>query len=96
MIDIGNIITLDNNEEYLVLEQIEEEGKKYIYTVKVLEDDKPSNDSLIFEVLVDTSGEYVRNIDDKELYDDLLDEFKDIVAEKLIDLDKEINTQETA
>lgn len=88
MIEIGNIVTLENNEELLLLEELEDEGKKYVYTVKVLENETPTGEYKIFEAVTNDQGEYLAPVDDKELYDDLEDQFREIVAEKLIDLDE--------
>ena len=38
MIEVGKIVTLDNNNEYLLLEQLQREGIRYIYAVRVKEE----------------------------------------------------------
>lgn len=84
MTEVGQIITLEDNHEYLVLETTERDGIKYIYTVRVLIDETPTDEYMIFKYETDDSGEYLANLDDKELYDDLFEEFKEIAANKLM------------
>lgn len=90
MIEVGNIVTLENDVEYLILEELEHENKKYVYTVRTLEDETPTDEFVIYEVM-DVEGEsYLKDVDNKELYDELIEEFKDIVADKILngDLDE--------
>ena len=85
MTEVGQIITLEDNHEYLVLETTERDGIKYLYTVRVLIDETPTDEYVIFKYETDDSGEYLAGVEDKELYDDLFEEFKEIAANKLID-----------
>ncbi len=84
MIEVGNIVTLENDLEYLILEELENNSKKYVYTVRTLKDETPTDEFLIFEVLANNEGEYLKPVSDKTLYDDLIEEFKDIVADKIL------------
>lgn len=91
MIEVGNIVTLENNVEYLILEELtREDNKKYVYTVRTLEDETPTDEFIIYEVMKVNDDEYLKDIDNKELYDELIEEFKDIVADKILngDLDE--------
>ncbi len=91
MIEVGNIVTLENNVEYLILEELtHEDNKKYVYTVRTLEDETPTDEFIIYEVMKVNDDEYLKDIDNKELYDELIEEFKDIVADKILngDLDE--------
>lgn len=98
MIEVGNIVTLENDLEYLILEELTKESKKYIYTVRTLKDETLTDEFLIFEVLTNTDGEYVKPVDDKNLYDNLIEEFKDIVADKVLngDYDNLVSDEEEA
>lgn len=87
MIEVGNIVTLENDLEYLILENLTMDSKRYIYTVRTLKDETPTDEFLIFEVLTNADGEYVKPIDDKVLYDTLIEKFKDIVADKVLNGD---------
>lgn len=90
MIEVGNIVTLENNVEYLILEELNHEDKKYVYTVRTLEDETPTDEFVIYEVMESEGESYLKDINDKELYDELIEEFKDIVADKILngDLDE--------
>ena len=101
MIEVGNIVTLENNVEYLILEELDHEGKKYVYTVRTLEDETPTDEFVIYEVIKVDDDSYLKDIDNKELYDEFIEEFKDIVADKILsgDLDEMeamIDTEEEA
>lgn len=89
MITVGNIVTLENGIEYLLLEELEKNGVRYVYAVKTLEDEIPTDDYLIFEAIQDGDDEFLKEINDRELYDELLDEFSDLVADKILDADLE-------
>lgn len=89
MITVGNIVTLENGIEYLLLEELEKNGVRYVYAVKTLEDETPTDDYLIFETIQDGDDEFLKEINDRELYDELLDEFSDLVADKILDADLE-------
>lgn len=84
MIEVGNIVTLDNGTEYLLLEELTKEDTRYIYAVRVLEDETPTDEFLIFEAIVNGDEEFLKGIDDKNLYDSLIEDFKDIVADKVL------------
>jgi hypothetical protein len=84
MIEVGNIVTLENNQEYLILEEFNKDGVKYVYSVRVLEDETPTDEYLIFESIIKGEDEFLKPIDDKKLYDELIEDFKDVVADKVI------------
>lgn len=87
MIEVGNIVTLENNQEYLLLEELNKGTGKYIYAVRTLEDETPTDEFMIFEEIVNEDGEYLKLINDKNLYDELIEEFKDVVADKVLNGD---------
>lgn len=87
MISVGNVVTLENGFEYLILEELEKDGKKYVYAVKTLEDDNLTDEYIVFEAIIDENGEFIKTVTDKDLYDQLLDEFSDAVADKILSAD---------
>jgi len=84
MTEVGNIVTLEDNKEYLILEELDKDGTKYLYSVRVLIDETPTDEYVIFTHEKDEDGEYLVELKDKELYDQLIEEFKEIVADKLL------------
>lgn len=94
MIEVGNIVTLENNQEYLILEELTKEEHKYVYSVRVLEDETPTDEYLIFESIIRDNDEFLKPVNDKELYDNLIEDFKDIVADKLVNGDYENDIEE--
>ena len=87
MIEVGNIVTLENNQEYLLLEECTKDGKKYLYAVRTLEDESLTDEYLVFEAIVQDGEEFLRVVEDKEAYEELIDEFKDIIADKILSSD---------
>ena len=94
MIEVGNIVTLENGQEYLLLEELEQDGRRYVYAVRVLEDETPTDEFLIFEAFYDGEGEYMKAVSDKPLYDQLIEDFKDVVADKLLQNQEEMEEGE--
>lgn len=84
MIEVGNIVTLENGQEYLLLEELEQDGRHFVYAVRVLEDETPTDEFLIFETFTDGEGEYMKVVSEKAVYDQLIEDFKDVVADKLL------------
>ena len=87
MIEVGNIVTLENDQEYLLLEELEKDSRKFVYSVRTLEDETPTDEFVIYEVMEIDGDAYLKNIEDKELYDELIEDFKDIVADKVLNGD---------
>ena len=85
MITVGNIVTLENGKEYLLLEETVKNGVRYLYAVRTLEDETPTNDYLIFEAIIDGEEEFLKTIEDQKLYEELMDDFSDIIADKVLD-----------
>jgi hypothetical protein len=93
MTEVGNIVTLEGNEEYLILEETTKNGIKYLYAVRVLVDETPTDEYLIFESIKNDEGEFLLPVSDKELYDELIEDFKDIVADKILGNELESNKE---
>lgn len=96
MIEVGNIVTLENGQEYLVLEELTKDNSRYVYSVRILQDDTPTDEYLIFEAINANGEEYLKVVEDKEKYDVLIEDFKDIIADKIINLTNEEMEQEEA
>ena len=84
MIEIGNIVTLENGKEYLLLEELTLAGNRYVYAVRVLEDETPTSEYIIYQAVNAEDGEYLKDITDKEEYERLVEEFKTVISNKII------------
>ena len=51
MIELGNIVTLENQKDYLLLEEVEMNSRRFVYAVRVLEDETPTNEYIIYEAI---------------------------------------------
>ena len=84
MIEIGNIVTLENQKDFLLLEEVTLEGRRFVYAVRVLEDETPTNEYVIYEAINAQDGEYLKDVTNKEEYDKLIEEFKQVISTKII------------
>ena len=83
MIEIGNVVTLENGKEFLLLEEVNIGDRRFVYSVRVLPDDTPTNEYIIFEAINLNNEEYLKDINDKALYDQLIEAFKDVIGNKM-------------
>lgn len=83
MIEIGNIVTLDNDAEYLLLEKLEENGNEYVYATETKDDDHIVGHYVIFCVHKEDDGEYLQLLEDIEKQTELLAKFQKIVTSKV-------------
>ncbi|MBQ7240175.1 MAG: hypothetical protein IJS56_01935 [Bacilli bacterium] len=88
MTEVGNIVTLDDNKEYLILEEQFKDDVRYLYAVRVLIDDTLTDEFTIFKTIKKDNSEFLLPVDDKTLYDELAEGFLDIASEKLMEIDK--------
>jgi len=88
MLEIDNIITLENNKEYLILETTKYNGKNYYYAVEVAEDETKIKSYKIFETLIRNGEEYIVEIEDMKLQQTLLSVFRNNFSLKLSSMGK--------
>lgn len=69
---VEDIITLDDNREFLILDIIDYEGSKYIYCVEVDEEEKTKENFIFLKLDVDASGEYVSEVQDEATINKIL------------------------
>ena len=69
--DIGKVITLDNNKDYLLLEKVELNSKEYLYLVEVDKDDIPTTNYLFLELTHESDGDYTEEVEDKDFIEAL-------------------------
>ena len=89
MIEIGNVVTLDNGQEYVLLEEVVVEGVRFIFGIRTENQQEITDDSMIFEAVNEDGNEYLAPIEDKAVYDELLEMFKDKAAEIIDSMDFE-------
>lgn len=69
--DIGKIITLDDNKDYLLLEKPILNNKEYLYLVEVDKEDMPTTNYSFVELIHENDGDYTEEVMDKEIVDSL-------------------------
>lgn len=63
--EIGKIITLDDNINYLLLEKVKLNDKEYLYMVEVDKDDIPTTNYHYLELIHEDDGDYTEEVEDK-------------------------------
>ena len=83
-IELYDIITLDNNEEYSVIKILEEEGKKYYLLAWVDEEEEPDLENIkIVEKVIENGKILLEEIEDEELLKKLSKQFLQSLRETL-------------
>lgn len=67
MIEIGNIVTLENREDFLIIEEVFANDRRFVYSVKVDENEAPLNEYKIFEVIKKEEGAYLQEVESEAL-----------------------------
>lgn len=57
--------------------------KDAFFSVRVLEDDTPTSEYVIYQAINTYDGEYLQEVTDKVEYERLTEEFKDVISMKL-------------
>ena len=71
----GQIITLEDNEKYLLLLDTVQEGHTFFYANKLTADEKTTSEYEIFEETIEDDGSYMDVVEDKEVKEFLLKVF---------------------
>lgn len=69
--DIGKIITLDDNKDYLLLEKPILNNKEYLYLVEVDKEDMPTTNYCFVELIHENDGDYTEEVEDTKIIDSL-------------------------
>ena len=77
-LELNTIARLNNDEKYIILNQITEEDKNYFLTMGIIKDNEiDSSKVVILEELKDEEGYYVEKVIDSDLLLKLTKLFKD-------------------
>lgn len=69
--EIGKVITLDDNKDYLLLEKVKLNSKEYLYMVEVDKDDMPTTNYHFLELIHESDGDYTEEVEDKNIIEAL-------------------------
>lgn len=89
MIEIGNIVTLENEEEYLILELLVDGGQEYAYATETGKNDEIKGHFVVFEIIKENGDEYLHLMSDIDRQTVLLEKFQKKI---LIKLNKQAKT----
>ncbi len=74
---MGNKITLDDGEEYVLLSDTEKDGKRYLLAMGMEKDTLSEDRVAILEEIRDDEGLFVDRVTERELIEELLPELKE-------------------
>lgn len=90
----GQIITLEDNEKYLLLLETTQEDHKFFYANKLTIDEKTTSEYEIFEEITYEDGTYMDIVDDQEVKEFLMKVFTVDMMEIASDFEKNYNNKE--
>ena len=73
--DINTIITLEDGTQYVLLDKITKNKKKYFFAIKLDENDNPTTEYEIFELEKNNKDTYMNIVKDEELRENIFLEF---------------------
>ena len=83
------IITLEDNEKYVLLDEVELENGKYFLALRLSENERPTKDYAIFEEEIEDGESYMTLVEDQNLKEALLVNFTLNYEEYVEDYDGE-------
>ena len=69
--NIDDIITLDDNKEYLILDIIELNKERFLYCVEIDEEEMPKQEYKYLKEIIENGEVYTEEVKDKELLEAL-------------------------
>lgn len=64
---VDQIITLDNNNDYLLLDETTLDDKKYFYAVGVDKNEDPTNEYVVIEEIKKDGKIFIKKVTDKDM-----------------------------
>lgn len=75
MMEKDTIITLEDNEKFVLLDKVELENANYFLALKLTADEEPTKEYEIFEEEIEDGESYMSIVEDKMLKDTLMVNF---------------------
>lgn len=82
---VDKIVTLENDNSYLILEETLLDNKKYYFGLRLDDKDEPTNNYLFFEENVSNNNTYLTSIEDSGMKGLLLTSFTVNLLDKVYD-----------
>jgi len=82
---LDKIIELDNNRNYVILDETSIDSIKYYFGLRLDEKEEPTNNYLFFEESIDGNDVYLNPIDDEKMKGVLLTAFSINYLDKVYD-----------
>ena len=85
---IGKIVTLEDNDKYLLLMETTQEGHKFYYANKLTDDEKTTSEYEIFEQTSEDGTDYLELVLDEEIKEFITQVFTIDMLEVANDIDE--------
>ncbi len=72
--EIQDIITLDDNIDYLILDIITKKNNKYLYCAALDKEENPTSEYKYFTIITEENAEYIEEITDEALLREIITE----------------------
>ena len=82
---VDNIVTLDNDKKYVILDEKELNNVNYYYALRLDDNEEPTNNYLFFEETKDGSDIYLAPVEDESMKGILLTTFTASYLDKVYD-----------
>jgi len=82
---VDNIVELENEKKYVLLEEKELDGTNYYFALRLDEKEEPTNNYLFFEETIDSDDMYLAPVDDEQMKGILLTAFTVNYLDKVYD-----------
>jgi len=80
MVELGNIVTLENGMNFLILADTTLDNKRYVFAARTVEDDQVTDEYVILEVIKKDDDCFIQAVDDYDLYGKLHDIFSNDIS----------------
>lgn len=87
---VDSVITLENDVNCLLLEQVKYEESNYFSAVVLNEEEEPTEEFVIFKEIVEDGENYVEKVEDPNVLAELINLFTNSLKSKINNLPDEI------
>ena len=74
--NIRDVITFEDNKEYVILDIVDFNKEKYLYCVGIDNEENSTNEFICFKSIEENNEFYVEEVLDKNLLNDIINMFK--------------------
>lgn len=87
--NIEDIITLEDNKEYIILDIVEINQEKYLYCVGIDKDERPTDEYKYFKEVVENGDTFLEKVEDEKVLKTIITLFTNDYLNDSIDTNEE-------